>query len=343
MTTVIAGMQDSLLILESSKDRWKTHECLKGTHPQSISFDPRNLNRAYCGTLGNGLWKSDDRGQTWDNIGKVSSISSPDVMSVSVSPLEQGKDRFNKIYVGTEPSALYTSNDGGESWEKMVALNNLKSSRFWSFPTRPWTHHVRWIEPDVNNPGYIFVAIEAGALVQSHDSGRTWIDRIEQGPYDTHTLATHPKAPKRLYSSAGDGYFESFDYGESWNRSTGGLMQQYLYGLAVDSGNPLTVIVSASMSPWQAHSIKDAESLVYRRSEDDNDKWKAVSKGLPEPSGTMISILAANPKSVGEFYAANNRGVFCSTDSGASWKAIDISWPKEYLSQHAWALAVEEE
>jgi hypothetical protein len=57
----------------------------------------------------------------------------------------------------------------------------------------------------------------------------------------------------------------------------------------------------------------------------------------------MISILAANPKSVGEFYAANNRGVFCSTDSGASWKAIDISWPKEYLSQHAWALAVEEE
>jgi hypothetical protein len=57
----------------------------------------------------------------------------------------------------------------------------------------------------------------------------------------------------------------------------------------------------------------------------------------------MISILAANPKSVGEFYAANNRGVFCSTESGASWKAIDISWPKEYLLQHAWALAVEEE
>ncbi len=46
-------------------------------------------------------------------------------------------------------------------------------------------------------------------LVQSHDSGRTWIDRIEQGPYDTHTLATHPKAPKRLYSSAGDGYFDA--------------------------------------------------------------------------------------------------------------------------------------
>jgi hypothetical protein len=36
----------------------------------------------------------------------------------------------------------------------MSALNNLKSSTSWSFPPRPWTSHVCWIEPDVNNPGY---------------------------------------------------------------------------------------------------------------------------------------------------------------------------------------------
>ena len=47
---------------------------------------------------------------------------------------------------------------------------------------------MRWIEPDVNTPGYVFVAIEAGALVQSRD-GRTWIDKVKQGPYDTHTLS----------------------------------------------------------------------------------------------------------------------------------------------------------
>ena len=69
-----------------------------------------------------------------------------------------------------------------------------------------------------NNPDYVFAAIEAGALVKSHDGGRTRIDRVEGGPYDTHTLATHQKAQKRLYSAAGDGYFESFDYGESWKR-----------------------------------------------------------------------------------------------------------------------------
>jgi len=114
----------------------------------------------------------------------------------------------------------------------------LESSLTWSFPPRSWTHHVRWIEPDVNNLDYIFVAIEAGALVHSRDGGRTWIDLAKQGPYDTYTMATHKKTPRRLYSAAGDGYFESFDYGESWNSPTAGLKHHYLYGLAVDSANP---------------------------------------------------------------------------------------------------------
>jgi hypothetical protein len=87
-------------------------------------------------------------------------------MSVSISPLDC-RNKFYKVYVGTEPSALYTSNDRGESWERMSALNN--HHLYHGFPPRPWTHHVRWIESDVSNLDYVFVATEAGALVQSHD------------------------------------------------------------------------------------------------------------------------------------------------------------------------------
>ena len=146
-------------------------------------------------------------------------------------------------------------------------------------------------ESDANNPDYVFVAIEAGALIQSRDGGRTWIDRVEQGPYDTHTLVTHPRAPRRLYSSAGDGYYESFDYGESWSRPMEGMKHGYLFGLAVDSGDPQVVIVSASVGPGRAYSIENAESFVYRRDED-GKKWNAVSNGLPRPSGTTITLLA---------------------------------------------------
>ena len=92
-------------ILESSKTNWKIHGCLKGTHPQCLSFDPSKPNRAYCGTFGNGLWKTDDYGETWDNIG-IDSISSKDVTSVSVDHhnVERTKNNnegFNTVYVGT--------------------------------------------------------------------------------------------------------------------------------------------------------------------------------------------------------------------------------------------------
>ena len=218
----------------------------------------------------------------------------------------------------------------------------LGSYKSWSFPPRPWSSHVRWIESDPNIPDYVFAAIEAGALVQSHDGGKTWIDKVEGGPYDTHTLATHRMAPKKLYSAAGDGYFESFNYGDSWNRPAAGLKHEYLVGLAVDPADPQIIIVSASRSPWEAHSRGEgANSLVYRRSgEADGGEWKAISKGFPEPSGTIISVLAANPNAAGIFYAINNRGMFFSTDSGSSWDSLDIPWPKDYVSQHSMALAV---
>jgi hypothetical protein len=113
MTTLVAGMQNSVLV-ESSKTGWKTHEKLKGTHPQALAFDRRNPKRGYCGTFGEGLWKTDDNEQTWDSIGK-NGISTSNITSVSISALEEKNNGFNKVYVGTEPSSLYISNDGGES------------------------------------------------------------------------------------------------------------------------------------------------------------------------------------------------------------------------------------
>jgi hypothetical protein len=104
---------------------------------------------------------------------------------------------------------------------------------------------------------------EAGALVQSRDGGRTWIDRIEQGPYDTHTLATHQKAPKRLLQAM-DILKALITVSLGIGLTTAGLKHHYLYGMAVDPADPNTIVVSASQSAWQGHYIEHANSLVYR-------------------------------------------------------------------------------
>ena len=60
------------------------------------------------------------------------------------------------------------------------------------------------------------------------------------------------------------------------------VLDIHFYGLAVDSADPQTVIVSASLGAWQAHSIENANSVVYRRSAD-GEEWKIVSNSLPTP------------------------------------------------------------
>jgi hypothetical protein len=72
------------------------------------------------------------------------------------------------------------------------------------------------------------------------------------------------------------------------------------------------VIVSASLTAQQAHSIESGGSFVFRRSAN-GEKWNVISKDLPQYNGTIITILASNPNNAGEFFAINS-GIFGFTD-----------------------------
>jgi hypothetical protein len=102
MTTIMVAIQNAILVLDSSDDfkgvsKENGSQSLKSdlqrAKPPCVAFDPQNPDRAYWGTFDNGLWKTDDRGQTWSNTGK-DAISSSQIMSVAVSPLNDG-NRFN--------------------------------------------------------------------------------------------------------------------------------------------------------------------------------------------------------------------------------------------------------
>ena len=334
--TLLVAMDEALLRITSTGGSWKVDTKFQGKFPQAIACDPSNPTVVYCGTFGEGLWRSNDAGETW-NRGGAGSLK-PEVISVSISRSELA-GKLGVVYAGTEPSAIFRSRDGGETWEEMRELTRLPSSNSWSFPPRPQTHHVRWISTDPSAAWHLYVCIEAGALVRSFDGGETWKDRVRGGPYDTHTLGVHPQAPGRLYSSAGDGYFESDNGGDSWKRIEQGLRHRYLYGLAIDSRDQDLILVSASSSPFSAHHSTDAESFIYRK-ENGQNEWNEVTRGLDDPSGTIISSLAASPSNKGEFFAANNRGVYQSQDSGITWKRLEIPWSKSYLVQHAWSICV---
>lgn len=263
-------------------------------------------------------------------------------MSVAVSRLERAGE-WGVVYAGTEPSALYRSEDGGATWQELAGLLALPSAPTWSFPPRPYTSHVRAIGLDPHHAGALYVAIEAGALVRSFDSGQTWEDRRPDGPFDTHTLGLPRQTPGLIYSAAGDGFMqpgqgfvESHDGGTTWTRAGVGLQHHYLWGLAVNPADAETLIVSAADGPQQAHTPASAASALYRRTR--GGAWQQVQQGLPASRGMLASTLAADDAEPGVFYAANNHGVYRSADAGLTWERLDIPWPEAYHQHRAESL-----
>jgi len=336
---LFAGMvvvTQATLLIARRASTWTVEEHMKGRSPDCIAVDPRDPTRVYCGTAGDGLFRSHDCGRTWEPVGPGIEHGTITAVAVSHSHAERA-EAFGTVYAGTEPSAVFRSDSGGDGWVELAGLRALPSAETWSFPPRPHTHHVRWIETDMSVSDRVFVAIEAGALVRTFDGGRTWRDRVHGGPYDTHTAVTHPLAPGRIYSAAGDGYFESTDAGDSWRSPEGGLKHRYLVSVAVDPADPDTVIVSATDGPGSAYWPRSAVAYVYRRA--GLKRWEQAMSGLPEAKGTTVSQFATHAGEPNVIYAANNRGLFRSDNAGQSWKALDFPWPEPGLVDGVEALA----
>jgi photosystem II stability/assembly factor-like uncharacterized protein len=281
-----------------------------GDRPTCLAADPLVRRRAWCGTQRRGVFRSDDGGRSWESAGLAGKL----IMAVTASPTER-----DVVYAGTEPSEVWRSNDAGTSWEQTSTLETLPSSAEWSFPPRPDTHHVRWIACHSLAAGRLWVAIEAGALVSTIDGGRTWRDRVHGGPWDTHELAVHHKAPDVLRVSAGDGYFESEDAGRTWRSPSVGLEVGYFVSVAIEPERPEGVVVSASSGPYSAYVAGRSDGRLYRRVT--RDRWERVRHGWPEPANTIAPLLCAGEKAR-ELWAADERGIHRSEDGGKSWRRL---------------------
>jgi photosystem II stability/assembly factor-like uncharacterized protein len=278
--------------------------------PTCLTADELVQGRAWCGTHRDGVFRSDDGGRSWHTVGLAGRL----LMTVAASPATR-----DEVWAGTEPSEVWRSGDAGSSWEQTSSLETLPSSSEWSFPPRPETHHVRWIACHPLEPGRLWVAIEAGALVSTIDGGRTWRDRVPRGPWDTHELAVHHKTPDTLRISGGDGYYESYDAGATWHAPRRGLEVGYMRSVAIDREQPDLVLVSASSGPHSAYVAGRSDGRLYRRVA--RERWERVRDGWPEPASTIAPLLCTGTKAA-ELFAADERGVHRTDDGGRSWQRV---------------------
>lgn len=322
------GAGESLFLATGKEKKWTITEHEVGREFQCLARDPAS-GRLFAGTFNDGLWLSDDRGESWRKAGD--GIPHGRVLSVAVSSVETIHG-YGVVWAGTEPSELFRSEDGGKSWQVHRALSELPSESSWSFPPRLDTHHVRYIQPDIHLKNRIFVGIEVGGVMKSEDRGETFEDRKVGAQFDCHSLTMTLRARDRIYEAGGGGFAESRDGGRTWKTRNDGLNQYtYLVNIAVDVGDPDTIIVSGAEGPRSAYDPASARTRLLR-SEKDQD-WELITDGLPVPEKSTVFCLAADEDTPGYFYAVNNTGLYQSSNTGVSWARLPLNWPPQVLRE----------
>ena len=218
------------------------------------------------------------------------------------------------VYAGTEPSRLFRSRDGGESWEELEALQEIPSRPDWSFPPRPWTSHVRWIAPSPHDPELVLVGIELGGLMLTEDGGG-FVQRSSARGGPRRALPgvapTLRGVPTRPAATAPPGAATAAAAGTG---RTPGETAATAWALTVDPSDPERWFVSAAPGPFEAHGSRPSDSAIYR--------WEGAGpwQVIEGPLDSHVYALAADN---GQLFAGLGDGtLLLSEDGGESWSEL---------------------
>jgi photosystem II stability/assembly factor-like uncharacterized protein len=257
--------------------------------------------RLFAGTR-RGLLQSDDGGLGWRPGG---------FEGRRVTAVTYGRDT---IYVGTKGPHLFRSDDGGETWIELPELHRARRWYWWTPVSKPHREaEVSTLAVSLRDDGVVVAGIEAGAVLQTTDGGRSWEGHKKHSIRDCHTLAVHPSVPGYVYQGGGRGGAFSRDDGRTWTRSTRGLGRaRYGWAAAGDPADPETRYLSASRGVRKAHG-KRPHAWIFR----------AVGEEPWEP----VLELEAMPYALFPFgerlYAGLSDGrVLTSESGGESWAEL---------------------
>src|SRR5437867_9299645 len=118
-SVLYVGTEDGVAVARSPDGRsWEvTARGLEGWDVPEVTTVPGSPNAVIAGTRGDGVWTSDDFGETWVKPNRGKRGGPGKVRCVTVDPKHP-----RRLYVGCEPIDLFISDDLGQSWLRVESV-----------------------------------------------------------------------------------------------------------------------------------------------------------------------------------------------------------------------------
>jgi len=282
----------------------------------------------YFGSVGGGVWKTNDAGRTWKPIFDSQPIAS--IGAIAVAPSDS-----NIIYVGSGEAdmrssisygnGMYKSTDSGKTWTPIGLEDSRQIGRILVDPRDPNKVFVAAL-------GHPYGANQERGVFRSKDGGKSWQKTLF---HDENTgaidLAFEPGNPKTIYAALwqtrrppwsiyppsngpGSGLYRSGDGGDHWERMSG-------QGLPTEGLGRIGIAFAPS-NPRRIYLIVDAKEGGLFRSDNSGQSWQSVSNDRRIwQRGWYFGELSVDPKDPNTVYVPNTT-TYQSHDGGKTFTAF---------------------
>jgi photosystem II stability/assembly factor-like uncharacterized protein len=297
-----------------------------------VAVSLSNPNIVYVGTgeglhrpdlsIGDGVFKSVDGGNTWKNVGlkEVQQIgrvaihpTNPDIVFVAA---------LGHPYGANDERGVYRTKDGGRSWEKVFFINHNTGAMQIEFDPQDANTLVvdMWEHQEGPWENSSFSGMHSG-LFKSIDGGDTWKPINHGLPSQVGRIgfAIAPSHSKRMYAlvdaTEDGGVYKSDDGGENWKR-----IQQdpRVWGRGGD-------FAEIKVHPKNPDVTYVANVACYR-SVDGGASWTCI-KGAP--GGDDYHRIWINPNNPQTMLFVADQGAVVTVNEGKTWS----SWLNQPTAQ----------
>lgn len=305
-----------------------------------MRFAPSNNSVRYAGCDG-GIYRSSDGGATWVNINR--GLRTLQYYRIASDPLDEnivfggaqdngnfrttnggssnwtlvttgdGMECFvdyiypNIIYMSTQNGAFYKSTNGGG-----YGSFNYISPSFGSQPvawTAPFMMH-----PSINSTLYC----ASDRIWRSTNSGSAWtaISPSLSGSAITSLDISPVQAVNMSAVVSSSGFWISTDGGVTWQNKSSSLPSP---------SSPLSRVKFSWTDPYTLYLVQTSfgTGKIFR-SGNLGTTWQDISGNLPDVPASDIFI---DPNDASHIYAANDLGVYHTTDGGGFWERAGTGMP----------------